>query len=674
MQFKKGFTLLETLIAITILLVSIGGPLTIATKGLSSALFARDQITAFYLAQEAIEFTKNKRDEHALNDDDWSTGFLDTFSGCIDGGECEIDITNNTVSACSGTCNRLKYDSGTGFYNHDSGDDSIFRRSLALTTVNDNEVAAAVTMEWTSGLLSRTFTLRENILNWQSGIADEVTLPPPPTFGGQTFGATGVEQSFIVPAGVTSITAKIWGAGGGGRNVAGRIGAAGGYTDATIPVTPGETLRIFVGVGGNPGANPNGRQGGGGGGGSAILRSNTPLAVAGGGGGEGGVDVGFNGGTGGGTTGGTGDQGTGSAPGGPGGGGTQSAPGAAGAGGALGPGAAGSGTNGGNGGPRNSGGGAGGFGYGTGGNGGSVGSDAAGSGGGGGYFGGGGGGTAGGGGNGGGGGSGHINSSEGVTGTTQNGNTNGVPQNTSDPDYVSGVGIGGAGNTKGGDGLIIINDGSGSPPAPDLSEGLVGHWTFDNVDMNWSAVNEALDRSGNGNDGNVTNFGQEGVTSGKIGQALDFDGSDDYISIDDTVFGDRNGRSFSFWVNTSLSQNGAVFGTNGGGSFDIAVMATGQVRFHPVSSNYANTPTSVVTANTWHHVAVVLTSNTTDIYVDGVVQSLSDVGSPDTSTLNLSTEGKIGQSIWRTYDGKLDDVRIYDRALSTSEVMQLYEL
>lgn len=184
---KRGFTLLETLVAITILLISIGGPLTIATKGLSSALLARDQITAFYLAQEAIEFARNERDERALNNEPWASGFLGTFSGCVDGGECMVDTINNVVRTCTGDCDKLLYDTATGFYvtaPTGSTETSIFRRSLSFETVNANEVAATVVMEWTTGLFSRTFTLRENILNWQAGAASNVILTAPPATTG----------------------------------------------------------------------------------------------------------------------------------------------------------------------------------------------------------------------------------------------------------------------------------------------------------------------------------------------------------------------------------------------------------------------------------------------------------------------------------------------------------
>jgi hypothetical protein len=214
--------------------------------------------------------------------------------------------------------------------------------------------------------------------------------PQPPTGGSQTFNFTGAEQQFTVPAGVTSVTIEAFGAQGGTGEFAVVSGGNGGSVRATISVTPGETLFVYVGGqggtggsgglgnggsggfngGGAGGFGANGGGGGGGGGGSDVRQGGNGLAnrtvVAGGGGGSGGRGGGGGGGTGGSTTGGTGGDGTGSATGG--GGGTQASGGTGGTGGNGGTngnnGATGiGGDGGGNNPPNNGGGGGGGAGY-----------------------------------------------------------------------------------------------------------------------------------------------------------------------------------------------------------------------------------------------------------------------------------------------------------------------
>jgi hypothetical protein len=116
------------------------------------------------------------------------------------------------------------------------------------------------------------------------------------SFSGQIFNTPG-SASFVVPAGVTSMTVKTWGGGGGagGGGAAGSSGGAGGgggYVTGVITVTPGETLTAYVGGGGGGGnysAAGNDAGGGGGGGGySSIYRGSTALFIAAGGGGGGG--------------------------------------------------------------------------------------------------------------------------------------------------------------------------------------------------------------------------------------------------------------------------------------------------------------------------------------------------------------------------------------------------
>src|SRR3989344_176746 len=66
------------------------------------------------------------------------------------------------------------------------------------------------------------------------------------------------------------------------------------------------------------------------------------------------------------------------------------------------------------------------------------------------------------------------------------------------------------------------------------TSGLVGYWTFDGADTPWTSTTAAttLDTSGQNNTGTLTNMSQStSVTPGKLGQALNFDGSNDYINM-----------------------------------------------------------------------------------------------------------------------------------------------
>lgn len=161
-------------------------------------------------------------------------------------------------------------------------------------------------------------------------------------YDGQIYTTQG-SDTFVVPAGITSVTVKLWGGGGGGgaggTAAAGGAGGGGGYVTATLSVTPGETLNVYVGGAGLGGSQSTAGGGGGGGSFSSVYRGGTALAIAGGGaGGGGGLNnggrSGGDGGAGGGTTGVAGSGGSGSGGSNSGGsGGTSSAGGAGGSGG-----------------------------------------------------------------------------------------------------------------------------------------------------------------------------------------------------------------------------------------------------------------------------------------------------------------------------------------------------
>jgi len=102
-----------------------------------------------------------------------------------------------------------------------------------------------------------------------------------------TFNFTGAEQSFIVPSGIDTLYAELYGA-QGNSNAGGIAGGFGGYAEGKIPVSAGDTLFVYVGDGGNLDQN-----GGFNGGGDAGIAP-TAASIAGGGGGASDIRIGGN--------------------------------------------------------------------------------------------------------------------------------------------------------------------------------------------------------------------------------------------------------------------------------------------------------------------------------------------------------------------------------------------
>ena len=133
-QKNKAFTLLETLVAISIFTVSILGIMSVLASGISNANYAKQKMTASYLAQEGIEYIRNMRDTNVLYsvNGGWN-GFRDATV---------ISITPPAPS------------------------DAGFTRTIQKTVINPDEVKIFSKVEWTQGSGVKSVTFSENLFNW----------------------------------------------------------------------------------------------------------------------------------------------------------------------------------------------------------------------------------------------------------------------------------------------------------------------------------------------------------------------------------------------------------------------------------------------------------------------------------------------------------------------------
>lgn len=161
---ERGFTLIETFVAITILVTAVAGPLTLAQKGLTSALIARDQLMASFLAQEGIEYVRQQRDSNSLQGLSWLNG----LSACI-GQDCMIDAAADSAPAtCSGACSTLRFDESTHFYGYDSSDSlSPYTRTVRIDELSATEARITSAVSWQSGIFTRQVSFTEIIMDWQ---------------------------------------------------------------------------------------------------------------------------------------------------------------------------------------------------------------------------------------------------------------------------------------------------------------------------------------------------------------------------------------------------------------------------------------------------------------------------------------------------------------------------
>ena len=176
---KSGFTLIETLAAVSILMIAVAGPMTLANRSLSSSIYAKEQLTASLLAQDLAEYVVASRGANTGKAD---TAWLGNLNQCTVDSPCGLDTlkgfdaggNSQGLVHCSPpdfeSC-RLTFNSASGTYGHDqvmSGNgitSSLYVRTFALSSINDEEAQVLITVAWNQASIKRSIILRTSLFN-----------------------------------------------------------------------------------------------------------------------------------------------------------------------------------------------------------------------------------------------------------------------------------------------------------------------------------------------------------------------------------------------------------------------------------------------------------------------------------------------------------------------------
>jgi hypothetical protein len=215
--------------------------------------------------------------------------------------------------------------------------------------------------------------------------------------------------------------------------------------------------------------------------------------------------------------------------------------------------------------------------------------------------------------------------------------------------------------------------------------GLVGYWKF-----NEGSGTVALDSSKNDNYGIL-----HGATwtSGKVRYALKFDGVDDYVEVPILYSSSPSSLTVSAWINSTLSDIGYIVYHGDDGEFLLhngeRIFENGTGGRYPNIASFSgkladgywyNVYSAPMTSNVWHHlVGVWIKGVSLKIYVDGVLAGentaipnhyLFDPNPPYLPSIGVYSRAMREPETF--FDGTIDEVRIYNRALSVEEVEALY--
>jgi prepilin-type N-terminal cleavage/methylation domain-containing protein len=167
---NKGFTLVETLVAISILLIAVVGPMSLIGDAFHKLYYAKDEIIAINLAQEGIEAVRQARDSNMLSGSSWMAGLTP--------GYYIVDVSGSPVPLldsrpCTGLCTTeglpVYLDVATGLYRQSATFTATqFSRIVRIEDAGfgSDERKITSTVSWRTGGNNGTIVVIEYIFKW----------------------------------------------------------------------------------------------------------------------------------------------------------------------------------------------------------------------------------------------------------------------------------------------------------------------------------------------------------------------------------------------------------------------------------------------------------------------------------------------------------------------------
>lgn len=157
---KKGFTLLEMMIAIVVITVGVIAIMSLIHRAALGSQLASSRVAAAYLAQEGLEIVRNIRDSNWLAQRENSEVVWDQN---LQSGNWEAEFSGLTLTPFQNR--NLKIDGG--FYNYSSGQDTKFKRKITVAKPSSNVLEVSVEISWQERGNSYSTSFYENLYDWK---------------------------------------------------------------------------------------------------------------------------------------------------------------------------------------------------------------------------------------------------------------------------------------------------------------------------------------------------------------------------------------------------------------------------------------------------------------------------------------------------------------------------
>lgn len=155
--YKNGFTLIETIVAVGIIVIGLVSALTLITNSLFYVSNIGDRLIAANLTAEGLEVVRNIRDNNWIQNLSWNNGMPD--------GDYQASYNSTALSPYSG--NPLLFDSGSGLYNYSSGAGTLYVRKISVSNLSSYEIRVVSTVTWQRRGVTYSNSAESHIFNWK---------------------------------------------------------------------------------------------------------------------------------------------------------------------------------------------------------------------------------------------------------------------------------------------------------------------------------------------------------------------------------------------------------------------------------------------------------------------------------------------------------------------------
>ncbi|MFN7088909.1 MAG: prepilin-type N-terminal cleavage/methylation domain-containing protein [Candidatus Paceibacteria bacterium] len=153
---SNGFSMIEGLVATSIIMIGLVAVFGLINSSLRMIAVAKDELVAANLAQEGIEIVRAIREENWIEDENFNTG--------LSPGQYRVHYLETRLLPFVNT--PLRFDSNTGFFQYNSGEDTPFYRTISISSISPVEIRVVSQVSWQTRGLPYSVVAETHLFDW----------------------------------------------------------------------------------------------------------------------------------------------------------------------------------------------------------------------------------------------------------------------------------------------------------------------------------------------------------------------------------------------------------------------------------------------------------------------------------------------------------------------------